>query len=229
MPVQKKTYKKKTGGKKFYKPRIKRSVFTASQSPVPWTIARQLCYSDTHNLNTTAGAIGYVQYSANGLYDPYITGAGHQPRGFDQYMLLYTNYCVLSSKISCNFVNQDTAATMVGLLSASPTTTVTYTDFNEYDEIGKDKVFILPSPGTNLAMRPYQRSLKASMRKWFNTKNLIQETSYCGDALANPSKQIYYTIGIQAMNKLADPGDILVKVQVEYNVIFFNPRNVGQS
>ncbi len=51
-------------------------------------------------------------YSANGLYDPDVTGIGHQPRGFDQIKTMYDHYHVLQSKITVDFSNLDTVYAM---------------------------------------------------------------------------------------------------------------------
>ena len=44
------------------------------------------------------------QFVANGAFDPNLTGVGHQPRGFDQFMAGYETFTVTGSKISVNFV-----------------------------------------------------------------------------------------------------------------------------
>lgn len=41
-----------------------------------------------------AGTAATYNFAANGMYDPDITGVGHQPRGFDQVMALYDHYIV---------------------------------------------------------------------------------------------------------------------------------------
>lgn len=53
-----------------------------------------------HALDSTSGALStdYV-YRANGMYDPYAGAGGGQPRGFDQYMAMFRQFCVLGSKI----------------------------------------------------------------------------------------------------------------------------------
>jgi hypothetical protein len=41
----------------------------------------------------------------NGLYDPDISGTGHQPRGFDQWMAFYQRYQVTDSMIKVDLAN----------------------------------------------------------------------------------------------------------------------------
>lgn len=52
---------------------------------------------------------GYVQYTANGLYD--IDGSIHQPAGFDQYMDVYHRYFVTYFKVTCMFMNNSATLT----------------------------------------------------------------------------------------------------------------------
>ena len=67
----------------------------------------KLLYSDNRVITPTAAAATAYVYSANGLYDPDITGAGHQPMSFDQLIGMYEHYTVQSGKITVNFVNEN--------------------------------------------------------------------------------------------------------------------------
>lgn len=64
-----------------------------------------LRYVDEWTLDVSdTTTIGGFAIRANSLYDPvYATGVSHQPRGFDQYMQLYSVYTVLGSKINVQF------------------------------------------------------------------------------------------------------------------------------
>ena len=63
-----------------------------------------------------AGAVSTWVLSANGLYDPDISGVGHQCAGFDQIMEFFDHYTVISSKIYIDFSNRDTTnRQMVGV------------------------------------------------------------------------------------------------------------------
>lgn len=66
----------------------------------PNTIITKLRYCDVVTVSGSAGAIGSQIYAANGIYDPDITGVGHQPMWRDTYAAIYNNYVVLGSKIT---------------------------------------------------------------------------------------------------------------------------------
>lgn len=60
-------------------------------------------YADRFTLAATTSAPDYRFMSANGMYDPDITGIGHQPRGFDELMKLYDRFQVDEVEIECTF------------------------------------------------------------------------------------------------------------------------------
>ncbi len=61
-------------------------------------------------LDPGAGAMAAHIFSANGLFDPDITGVGHQPYSFDQWMAVYDHYHVVGAKISVTFLSTQEAA-----------------------------------------------------------------------------------------------------------------------
>jgi len=65
--------------------------------PFPPNIRRKFKYCSRHTLYTdasTGGFGGEQRYSLNSLYDPDVSGGGHQPYGFDQVFALYNKYRV---------------------------------------------------------------------------------------------------------------------------------------
>lgn len=59
----------------------------------------KLRYVDTITLNPASAAMASHVFRANSIFDPDLTGTGHQPLLHDTYALLYTRYRVMSSKI----------------------------------------------------------------------------------------------------------------------------------
>ena len=55
----------------------------------------KLIYAENgYQLNTTSGLCGVRIFSLSSLFDPDVTGTGHQPVGYDQIMALYEEYIV---------------------------------------------------------------------------------------------------------------------------------------
>jgi len=69
-------------------------------------------YNDRIALDAAAGSIANYVFSATGMYDPDITGTGHQPLGFDQWLgLFYNHYTVERAHIRATFFTQDASIT----------------------------------------------------------------------------------------------------------------------
>ncbi len=58
-----------------------------------------LRYEDFFLLTSTSG-IAYYIVSGNGAFKPDIISTGHQPKYWDRYAALYSQYVVLGSKIT---------------------------------------------------------------------------------------------------------------------------------
>jgi len=71
-------------------------------------------YCDKVQLTSTLGVITNYLFSTNGLYDPNITGTGHQPAYFDQMTPIYNNYTVIMSRIKVTFWADDTNSSGMG-------------------------------------------------------------------------------------------------------------------
>ena len=74
----------------------------------PDQLVVKLKYTDQINLTNIVGYGSYV-YRMNSLFDPDLTGSGHQPLGFDQYAQLYRSFlcspCGKDSTFSSSFIN----------------------------------------------------------------------------------------------------------------------------
>lgn len=88
----------------------------------PAMLKCKLQYVDYFGITTTT-SLGYQQYRGNSLYDPDLTGAGHQPRGFNQLAGLYTNYYVAASKISARVIVNTGNANAILAIRAFPNLT----------------------------------------------------------------------------------------------------------
>lgn len=80
-----------------------------------------------------AGANAIQVFRANSLYDPDYSGAGGQPRGFDQWMEIYDHYYVKRARIYVDFHNGDGSYEVaVGVnLRDTPTTEAVALEYQE--------------------------------------------------------------------------------------------------
>lgn len=194
----------------------------------------RLRYAENISLNPTAGAVAAYYFSANGLYDPNITGTGHQPNGFDELMLHYNHYRVIGSKITVNYAQNASQAviesTNPGLFGVAlvpdATSLSAYTRTYEIIEsrVGNRKYGYAGDSQAN--MKKIVRN-SFSHRKFFKTK--IWDDKFRGNSAANPSEQAYYGVWFGAPDGSLDPGITNFMIVIEYIAIMNEPIPLGPS
>lgn len=181
----------------------------------PPTIRRKLLYSTSVTINPAAGVVGYHSFAANGLYDPDLTGVGHQPRGFDQYMALYNHYKVHASKIIVQNATISTAG--VVLLCQSSDGAAAAGSVSEWIEKSQTswKTAISTGPGVALVNNDFQ--LKRDLAPQ------VAEADIKGDASNNPAELWYYHVAVGPDDEASDVTNQYVRVVIEFDVEFFGP------
>lgn len=83
---------------------MKRRRHVGTKRLIPKKIVRTLIYSTFTAIDPAAtGNVAYHQFNAASVFDPDISGTGHQPMGFDQIMPLYNQFRVLHCSLTCTF------------------------------------------------------------------------------------------------------------------------------
>lgn len=175
-----------------------------------------------------AGAVSNYYFSANGLFDPNITGTGHQPMGFDQMMLMYNQYTVVSSKISCTIYNTTASvAVRAGVYLAPDTTSIT--DPSRLIENGLITTKVIPA--INVAGYIKDFDLDCDVVKFFgrkSAKEMLEDTLLYGTAAANPTEGVFYAI--TAWDPFgASNYSTFFDVIIEYDAYFWEPRKLTVS
>jgi len=187
----------------------------------------KLVYNDSRTITpTTTNSTAYV-YSANGLYDPDITGAGHQPMGFDQLMALYEHYTVTKCKLTVNFVNEDTNDNAYVGLAIFPDSTVETTATKLIENGLMKRSWIAPFDGNPKSQTTLSMSVDIS-RINGRPKPIIGDDLFRGDSASNPSEQTYIHI-FGYNNATVNPCQIRFDVILEYEAVFTEPRKLAQS
>lgn len=196
---------------------------------MPNSCMRKMRYVTGITLNPAVSNKAAHVFTANGLYDPDITGTGNQPRGFDQIMAAYQKYTVVGSKIS---ITQTTAVTggngylylthsrQTNPMSAEPLTEAAF----ENSSIVKKPLILADNSGN---MRKVKVTGQVGCKKFFK-QNIMQEDDYSGSASANPTEQSYWTVYYQHVNG-SDPDSMHFLVEIEYIAVFRDPAQIGQS
>lgn len=82
----------------------------------PNTILTKLRYWHYVTISGAAGARALNVFAANGIFDPDISGVGHQPLYRDQYAAIYDQYVVIGSKITAHFLNSTAVNYVCGIV-----------------------------------------------------------------------------------------------------------------
>lgn len=187
-------------------------------------------YEQGLNITGTAGALAKYQFSANGCYDPNITGAGHQPLGFDTMMTFYEQGVCLASKITVTFMNNGANACRVGVVLTPDTTTPVTGDVVEN---GLLRMVPLDAPayatGAGNGQRIKGVSLSCDCASYFGRKSfreLLDDPNLQFTAAANPPEQVYYQL-ITWGAWTGDNTNVYADVVLEYDCIFWEPRKVA--
>jgi len=191
---------------------------------------RKLRYHEEElTFTSTSGVPGGYVYSANGMFDPNITGTGHQPLGFDQMMLLYEQYTVIKSKITVELLNSNTTALSRCAVYLSPDATI-LSDPNRAIENGLIVTKLLFPNVTFMSAKQF--NLDCNVPSYFGRRGpmatIVNDPELFGTAAANPVEQVYFVTSAWdpfGTNTLS----YFLNVTIEYDAIFWEPRKLTES
>lgn len=186
----------------------------------------KLTYYDTISLTTGTGAAGVYVYSANGLYDPDITGTGHQPMTFDQLMLSFEHYCVMNAKMTANFRNPSTSYTLSSSISlnAGSATVTNEQALVENGLIVRDRLALSPSDDSVKTL-----SMPINLSKYGSVPSIMSDPEHHGTISANPTEQAYFQLSVWTPDTVTSISGVTVEVYIEYDAWFFEPRKNSVS
>lgn len=191
-----------------------------SNSAVPAMLRTRLIYADNgYSLNPGLGTAAVQIFSGNGCWDVDISGVGHQPAGFDQLMVLYKDYTVLQSSIKATLYNAATVPLLFGISITDESSGAN--DCRKYIENGLTNWKQLGPAGDCDSSPIY---MKMDIAKYNGVADVLDDDIYRGTSGSNPSDQTYFHVWLQAVNTGDDPAACRLTVEVQFEVIFRNPR-----
>jgi len=179
----------------------------------------------------TTGNVGLFQISCNGLFDPDNAGATtHQPMYFDQVSGLYNKYVVLASKATFTFNSTGTTGhVLCGVYIEDDTTATPSTAVGCAEQASAQFRIIPAAPTSETFQQTNQISVKWDAKKAFGG-DVIDNPNLVAATTANPTEQQYYTFFSGATTDPSTPvATLTVNVIAEYNVQWFELKNVGES
>ena len=183
-------------------------------------------YGEHFDINPGAGTAGQYVFSCNGLFDPNISGIGHQPRGFDQVMTLYDHYVVVGSKITVYAWNPDTVyGAMVSVHIQDTSTTTTDIENVLERRNARSKLVSSRNGGIDNCIISY----KVNPNNFLGRSKPLSDPNLKGNTSANPSEQCYFVVSVAGMNDLADIGGIACYAKIEYTAVLIEPKQPTKS
>lgn len=171
-----------------------------------------------------SGATGAHTFTANGMYDPDITGTGHQPIGFDEMVQFYEHYTVIASKIRVLYENTDSNNGVVAIAVTQQSTIGT--DLELTIERGQCVYKQLNSTqdgnGTELTHQ-------VNVKKFMGRPNILSEDDLRGTSSSNPADQVYFVVAASPVDSSVDMGAINCFIQIDYIAVWTEPKGPPQS
>lgn len=200
-------------------------LMSAGRCPLitPRTQIARLRYALSDGITSTAGGIGLKEFRANGLYDPDYTAAGHQPRGFDQWMAMFDHFTVLSAKIHAVFTPITALTNTVGV---NLILRDDYTAPGNLDQIYESRIrkngWLLPGQA-----RPVFMNMSVNIKKFFNIKSLMGLSRFQGTQNADPTEQLAFQCTAMDFNS----GTVTIGLYgyIDYYVCFTEPKQLPES
>lgn len=172
----------------------------------------------------TGLAVSHV-FSANGLYDPDVTGTGTQPSGFDQMMVFYEHFTVHKAEIIATYRNYTTTTAPIIFLAARGDVT------NIPDPVivmqTGNSVSTQLLPGSTFGALKELR-MRLEVPKFLGINDPQDSTTIRGDVSANPVEGAFFHVG-SFNNEVAAAGEVKVQIRIEYHAVFSEPRVITPS
>lgn len=220
----------------------KKTIIRYKKQPLPLggfpdkkAVRMKYCDLITLNPNSLGSGVPTVHhFRANSVYDPDLTGVGHQPRGFDEHAVLYDHYTVIGSKIKASFEsdvdNRSTAGQYCFLMlqdtAGTPTNLVEILEESDKNKIGYRP--LNTQTGKSITLRK-----SFSPYKMFGIPkkdSLLSNGDLTPQVGTNPAEDAIFTVGVICNRTTStDPPQLVVRVEIEYLVLFSEKRPMESS
>jgi hypothetical protein len=222
--VDKKVWKK---NKKYTIPKSLQIATTSYKGLLQTQQKSTFIYHEEFTINPSAGGVPAVYiFSVNGLYDPNISGVGHQPRGFDQLMVLYDHYVVIGAKITVNFASTDSAgdSNMCGVTVRDNASTLTTPN-----DIMEQRYISYGALGGETNGPPISVSFACNPNHFLGRSKPLSDPELKGSSSANPTEQCFFHVFGYPVESGRDSSGIQCQARIEYEAILIEPKMPNSS
>lgn len=204
----------------------------SQKDPFPPRRSVILHYDDVQKF--TAGSVGVFGteqiYRLNSLFDPDLTGVGHQPYGFDTLAGIYLNYKVNAVSIELRWTDPLTDGMAAGYLMGAPGSTVPLTGktLKAAGEVPMIKTVMLNDSGEQVVVQ----KAYIPMHKLAGLSKLQFQAnigSYSAAVTASPTNNPIIRIANTNVDTGVSGGTTMCHIKIRYYATFYNRRTLAQS
>lgn len=163
-------------------------------------------------------------FNCSSLFDPDVTGTGHQPMGFDQLALFYNHYTVLGCRLTVEFIGDYRShSCTVGILpqaGPSPLTSVEQI-------LEQPLVRVLSLTGGYGAAAKAILSSTVAPHRWYGSKPFAKD-QLTAAVTASPLESVYFHV-FMAPNRTLSDTNVHARVTLVYDSAFQEPKTLVQS
>lgn len=216
---RKKRYAKR---RRRYKRKPRSAAIAYGTSPLPTRFKTHLRYCEGITLNAGAAGVNVGVFRANGLFDPNADVGGHQPRGWDELIPMFQHATVIGSKITAQFLNEDSAnAQTVGIaLRGSTNKAITVNDYVEGGHV-RYKMLGSNESGARTITMGYSP-------KFLGITDPLDNSNHRNTDAADATEQAVFHVFAGGPTGI-DVGAVQCMVSIEYICVFQEPKPPVQS
>lgn len=219
--ARKKTYTKRSDYAR------KRAMVVQPRSPIANAQIVHMRYADLVTLNAGAGTAASYVFAANDIFDPNVTGVGHQPMGHDEWATFYKFYRVIGAKCRVTYTPQGTGNSYnaIGTLAVSDNSTTTATASTVIERAGTRWGNI----GTQGGRAALTLTKGFSAKKFFNVKDIRDTNTTRALFGAAPNDTAFFHLSVFNPDGATDNLNINATVEIQYAVMLTERLALGQS
>lgn len=203
----------------------------------PDSVQVKLRYVSFIRLNASPATPDQHLFRCLSVFDPDLTGVGHQPMYFDQWSGIYTKYTVKGAKCKMSWMPGsgnlgNSTAGLWGIYVSTNTTGINvFTDTTgilEANNSSNMRIAGILNSGLTNPSKQATVSKYFSTRKFFGITDPNDGNAYSAETGTNPQQEAYFCC-YQADINGNDPGAQEYYVEIDYIVEFRDRRPIDQS
>lgn len=180
---------------------------------------------------STTGLSKSLPFVANGCYDPYYPIGGHQPKGFDQWMNVYSHYNVVGSKINVKCASTGGYSKLAWGVCRTPASTEMNGKTLEYlleNRYQKNARYIAANNNQNVNLNNTPLIAKYSQKSQYGA-NATSQTDLVGSNSRNPDELQFFEVWACPLSADTQSKILDFVVVIDYLVLLTEPRVLPQS